>query len=122
MLQDGQVSIIADIVNNLSSGKEVNNYVEYNFLKRETVSSNNKGNIYNKLIVFVCGGGNFVEFEYLDSYLKQKGKTVSYIYIFFNNFIFIYIIYLKVIYGTDHIYSPTEFLNEMEKIYNINKS
>lgn len=83
ILQDGQVSIIADIAYNLSNGKEINNYYEYNFLKKEKTSlssnnNNNRNNIFNKLIVFVCGGGNFVEYEYLDSYMKQKGKTVSF--------------------------------------------
>lgn len=75
MLQDGQPSIIADIVNNLSNGKEVSNYIEYNLLKKEKVQS--KGTVYNKIIVFVCGGGNFVEYEAIDTYLLSKGKTVS---------------------------------------------
>lgn len=79
ILQDGQPSIIADIVNNLSNGKDVTNYVEYNLLKKEKVQ--NKGTTYNKVIVFVCGGGNFVEYEALDTYLVSKGKTVRNIYI-----------------------------------------
>lgn len=75
MLQEGQPSIIADIVNNLSNGKDVPNYVEYNLLKKEKIQ--NRSATYNKVIVFVCGGGNFVEYEALDTYLVSKGKSVS---------------------------------------------
>lgn len=94
-MTETQPSLIADIINNICSNKEISNYVEYNLVTKD---KRNSGKTYNNIIVFVCGGGSLVEFESLDSYVKKKN--------------------IKLIYGTDTMYSPNEFVNEIEKLYN----
>lgn len=94
-IRETQPSIIADIVNNLCSNKEIPNYVEYNLLTKDKKQS---GKTYSNIIVFVCGGGSLVEFESLDSFVRKKN--------------------IKLIYGTDTMYSPNEFVNEVERLYN----
>lgn len=94
-IRETQPSIIADIVNNLCSNKEIPNYVEYNLLTKDKKQS---GKTYSNIIVFVCGGGSLVEFESLDSFVRKKN--------------------IKLIYGTDTMYSPNEFVSEVERLYN----
>lgn len=90
IMSETQPSLVSDIVSNLSSGKEVVNYVEYNFLTKDKVV--NKGTSFSKVIVYICGGGSLVEYESVDAFLSQKGKQVSSVIMIF---IIIVIRYLR---------------------------
>ena len=51
---------------------------------------------FNDAVVFVVGGGGIMEFGYLQEWAVQQGK--------------------RVIYGTDELLSPAEFIAELEKL------
>lgn len=99
ILTSNQPSLLSDIIYNLSIGKDVPGFVEYSLLKKDKVTSTSS---FANVILFVVGGGGFSEFEAIDGYIKSKGK----------NFI----------YGSDTLYSPNEFVDELIKIYNNNNS
>ena len=75
-----QPSIVADIVNTLSSGTpKDSNFVSYNLIKKiidTTIVNNN----YEQVIVFMVGGGSLAEFEYIDHLLLQNRKNVLILY------------------------------------------
>jgi hypothetical protein len=74
-LTNDQPSVVADIANNLCSGKEVANFVSYNLIKK-SVEKQNVNQTFNQIIVFAVGGGSLSEFEYLDELLVKNGRNV----------------------------------------------
>jgi len=69
-----QTSIIADTINNLSTNKEVKEYITYNLLKKGFDKSINT--TFNQVIIFTIGGGSLGELEYIEDFLNQNEKTV----------------------------------------------
>ena len=90
-----QPSVSADIVNNLVNNKPVDDFVTYNLYKKG-IEKENLTCSYNQVIVFFVGGGSLGEFEYID-YLLQKSN-------------------IKVIYGSDYLYRPNEFISDLEEL------
>lgn len=94
-------SIGAELINSLSMGKEISNFVTYDFIKKDVDKDKNASlNCYNQIIVFYIGGGCLGEFEYIDELLKKSNKNV--------------------IYGCDYLYRPTEFLDDLQKLGQMN--
>jgi hypothetical protein len=52
------------------------------------------------VIVFVAGGGSYYEYECMQKLEKELGGNV------------------QIIYGSDNIFSPTEFVQELSKTHN----
>jgi len=76
LMSSEQPSTVADIVNNLSSKKNVNSFSSYNLLKKSI--DDNINNNFEQVIVFMVGGGSLAEFEYIDQLLMQNHKNVYY--------------------------------------------
>jgi len=77
LMSSVQPSIVADLVNSLSTKKEVNNFVTYNLLKKSI--DNNINTNFEQVIVFMVGGGSLAEYEYVDQLLLQNKKNVIYL-------------------------------------------
>jgi Sec1 family len=61
-------------------------------------------NVYNRptlrqVIVFVAGGGSFYEYECMHKLEEELGGGI------------------QIIYGSDYIYSPQEFMQELSKTH-----
>ncbi|MCQ2815811.1 MAG: hypothetical protein MJ252_00950 [archaeon] len=89
-----QPSISADIVNSLFFNKKVNGFNTYNTFKKAYEKEG--AYTFSDVIVFVVGGGSFNEFEYIDELMKKND--------------------IKTIYGCDYIYRPNEFVEDLEKL------
>jgi hypothetical protein len=70
-----QPSITAEIINSLSTNKEITSFVSYDLIKRRLDKTNNN---FTQVMVFLVGGGNLAEFEYVDELLSKNGKNVKY--------------------------------------------
>ena len=90
-----QPSISADIIDKLIKNQNIPNWVTYDFLSRN-IEKDSGNYSYDNIICFFIGGGSFGEYEYIYDLLNQ-----------FNYNIF---------YGTDYIYRPIEFVNDLEEL------
>ena len=87
-----QPSLMADLV--VDAVKRTNKeYVCYDLLKKKQVEQKND---CSEMIVYVYGGGSLAEFECLEQKMNGLNKTL--------------------LYGSDKIYRPVEFLEELEML------
>ena len=95
------IDILYDLINNKNRDKEFSRYQ-----LNEDIYVPIKSTLFNNIFLFTLGGGSLNEFEYCKEYMDN------------NDYNFIY--------GTDKIYSPIEFLEELNELsissMNINKS
>ena len=95
------IDILYDLINNKNRDKEFSRYQ-----LNEDIYVPIKSTLFNNIFLFTLGGGSLNEFEYCKEYMDN------------NDYNFIY--------GADKIYSPIEFLEELNELsissMNINKS
>ena len=96
-----QPSISADLIDKLIKNQNIPNWITYDFLTRK-IEKDGANYSYDNIICFFIGGGSFGEYEYIYDLLSQ-----------FNYNIF---------YGTDYIYRPLEFLQDLEELGKINEN
>ena len=90
-----QPSVSADLIDKLIKNQNLPNWITYDFLSRN-IEKDSGNYSYDNVICFFIGGGSFGEYEYIYDLLSQ----------------FNYNIY----YGTDYIYRPFEFVNDLEEL------
>ena len=90
-----QNSISADLIDRLIKNQNIPNWVTYDFLSRSI--EKDSGNFsYDNIICFFIGGGSFGEYEYIYDKMSQSGYNIYY--------------------GTDYIYRPVEFVQDLEEL------
>ena len=94
-----QPSISADLIDKLIKNQNIPNWVTYDFLSRNI--ENNVNYTYDNVICFFIGGGSFGEYEYIYDLLSQSNYNIYY--------------------GTDYIYRPLEFIQDLEELGKINE-
>ena len=94
-----QPSISADLIDKLIKNQNIPNWVTYDFLSRNI--ENNGNYSYDNVICFFIGGGSFGEYEYIYDLLSQSNYNIYY--------------------GTDYIYRPLEFVQDLEELGKINE-
>ena len=94
-----QPSISADLIDKLIKNQNIPNWVTYDFLSRNI--ENNVNYTYDNVICFFIGGGSFGEYEYIYDLLSQSNYNIYY--------------------GTDYIYRPLEFVQDLEELGKINE-
>ena len=95
-----QPSISADLIDKLIKNQNIPNWVTYDFLSRNI--ENNGNYSYDNVICFFIGGGSFGEYEYIYDLLSQSNYNIYY--------------------GTDYIYRPLEFVQDLEELGKINEN
>ena len=85
------IDILYDLINNKNRDKEFSRYQ-----LNEDIYIPIKSTLYNNIFLFTLGGGSLNEFEYCKEYMDN------------NDYNFIY--------GADKIYSPIEFLEELNEL------
>ena len=94
-----QPSISADLVDKLSRNQNIANWVTYDFVTRN-IEKDGVNYSYDNIICFFIGGGSFGEYEYIYDLLSQNGYNIYY--------------------GTDYIYRPMEFVQDLEELGKLN--
>ena len=89
-----QPSVSADLIDKLINNQNIPNWVTYDFLSRNIERDGNYS--YDNVICFFIGGGSFGEYEYIYDLLSQSNYNIYY--------------------GTDYIYRPLEFVQDLEEL------
>ena len=90
-----QPSVSADLIDKLIKNQNIPNWVTYDFLSKK-IEKDNGNYSYDNIICFFIGGGSFGEYEYIYDLLSQANYNIYY--------------------GTDYIYRPLEFVQDMEEL------
>ena len=94
-----QPSISADLIDKLCRNQNMANWATYDFVTRNIEKDG--GNFsYDNIICFFIGGGSFGEYEYIYDLMSQNG--------------------VNIYYGTDCIYRPMEFVQDLEELGKLN--
>ena len=94
-----QPSISADLIDKLSRNQNLANWNTYDFITRN-VEKDSGNYSYDNIICFFIGGGSFGEYEYIYDLISQNGYNIYY--------------------GTDYIYRPMEFVQDLEELGRLN--
>ena len=94
-----QPSISADLIDKLSRNQNMANWATYDFITRN-IEKDGGNYIYDNIICFFIGGGSFGEYEYIYDSMIQNGYNIYY--------------------GTDCIYRPMEFVQDLEELGKLN--
>ena len=96
-----QPSISADLIDKLIRNQNLANWNTYDFITKNVEKDG--GNFsYDNVICFFIGGGSFGEYEYIYDLVNQNGYNVYY--------------------GTDYIYRPMEFVQDLEELGKLNNN
>ena len=90
-----QPSVSADLIDKLIKNQNTPNWVTYDFLSRN-IEKDSGNYSYDNIICFFIGGGSFGEYEYIYDLLSQSNYNIFY--------------------GTDYIYRPLEFVQDLEEL------
>ena len=96
-----QPSISADLIDKLSRNQNLANWNTYDFITRN-VEKDSGNYSYDNIICFFIGGGSFGEYEYIYDLISQNGYNIYY--------------------GTDYIYRPMEFVQDLEELGRLNNN
>ena len=94
-----QPSISADLVDKLTRNQNIANWITYDFLTRN-IEKDGVNYSYDNILCFFIGGGSFGEYEYIYDLMSQSGYNIFY--------------------GTDCIYRPMEFVQDLEELGQLN--
>ena len=94
-----QPSISADLIDKLSRNQNMANWATYDFITRN-IEKDSGNYSYDNIICFFIGGGSFGEYEYIYDSMSQNGYNIYY--------------------GTDCIYRPMEFVQDLEELGKLN--
>ena len=94
-----QPSISADLIDKLTRNQNLANWNTYDFITRN-VEKDGGNFTYDNIICFFIGGGSFGEYEYIHDLMNQNGYNIYY--------------------GTDYIYRPMEFVQDLEELGKLN--
>ena len=94
-----QPSISADLIDKLSRNQNMANWATYDFITRN-IEKDGGNYTYDNIICFFIGGGSFGEYEYIYDSMSQNGYNIYY--------------------GTDCIYRPMEFVQDLEELGKLN--
>ena len=94
-----QPSISANVIDKLSRNQNMANWATYDFITRN-IEKDGGNYAYDNIICFFIGGGSFGEYEYIYDSMSQNGYNIYY--------------------GTDCIYRPMEFVQDLEELGKIN--
>ena len=94
-----QPSISADLIDKLSRNQNMTNWATYDFITRN-IEKDGGNYSYDNIICFFIGGGSFGEYEYIYDSMSQNGYNIYY--------------------GTDCIYRPMEFVQDLEELGKLN--
>lgn len=79
ILGDEEQSVIVQIVDELVSGKSTSLTEVYGYYDPSTgrtiLPSDGSKSVYEDVIVFVVGGGNYTEYQYLQTYAKSQNPA-----------------------------------------------
>ena len=95
-----QPSNSADLIDKLVRNQNIANWVTYDFITKNIENSANY--YYDNIICFFIGGGSFGEYEYIYDLMAQNKYNIYY--------------------GTDYIYRPIEFVQDLEELGKINNN
>ena len=95
-----QPSISADLIDKLARNQNLANWNTYDFITRNIEKEGNF--TYDNIICFFIGGGSFGEYEYIYDLMNQNGYNIYY--------------------GTDYIYRPMEFIQDLEELGKLNSN
>ena len=95
MISIEEPSISADLIDKLSRNQDIANWVTYDFITRN-IEKDGGNYSYDNILCFFIGGGSFGEYEYIYDKMSQSGYNIYY--------------------GTDYIYRPMEFVNDLEEL------
>ena len=96
-----QPSISADLIDKLSRNQNMANWATYDFITRN-IEKDGGNYSYDNIICFFIGGGSFGEYEYIYDSMSQNGYNIYY--------------------GTDCIYRPMEFVQDLEELGKLNSN
>ena len=94
MISIEEPSISADLIDKLSRNQDIANWVTYDFITKNIKEGGNYS--YDNILCFFIGGGSFGEYEYIYDKMSQSGYNIYY--------------------GTDYIYRPMEFVQDLEEL------
>jgi hypothetical protein len=94
-----QPSISADLIDKLCRNQNMANWATYDFVTRN-IEKDGGNYSYDNIICFFIGGGSFGEYEYIYDSMSQNGYNIYY--------------------GTDCIYRPMEFVQDLEELGKLN--
>ena len=94
-----QPSISADLIDKLCRNQNMANWATYDFVTRN-IEKDGGNYSYDNIICFFIGGGSFGEYEYIYDLMSQNGYNIYY--------------------GTDCIYRPMEFVQDLEELGKLN--
>ena len=94
-----QPSISADLIDKLCRNQNMANWATYDFVTRN-IEKDGGNYSYDNIICFFIGGGSFGEYEYIYDLISQNGYNIYY--------------------GTDCIYRPMEFVQDLEELGKLN--
>ena len=94
-----QPSISADLIDKLCRNQNMANWATYDFVTRN-IEKDGGNYSYDNIICFFIGGGSFGEYEYIYDLMSQNGCNIYY--------------------GTDCIYRPREFVQDLEELGKLN--
>ena len=94
-----QPSISANVIDKLSRNQNMANWATYDFITRN-IEKDGGNYAYDNIICFFIGGGSFGEYEYIYDSMSQNGYNIYY--------------------GTDCIYRPMEFVQDLEELGKLN--
>ena len=95
MISIEEPSISADLIDKLSRNQDIANWVTYDFITRN-IEKDGGNYSYDNILCFFIGGGSFGEYEYIYDKMSQSGYNIYY--------------------GTDYIYRPMEFVQDLEEL------
>ena len=101
MISIEEPSISADLIDKLSRNQDIANWVTYDFITRN-IEKDGGNYSYDNILCFFIGGGSFGEYEYIYDKMSQSGYNIYY--------------------GTDYIYRPMEFVQDLEELGNKNNN
>ena len=96
-----QPSVSADLIDKLSRNQNIANWLTYDFITKN-IEKDGVNYSYDNVICFFVGGGSFGEYEYIYDLMSQNGYNIYY--------------------GTDCIYRPTDFIQDLEELGKLNNT
>ena len=96
-----QPSVSADLIDKLSRNQNIANWLTYDFITKN-MEKDGVNYSYDNVICFFVGGGSFGEYEYIYDLMSQNGYNIYY--------------------GTDCIYRPTDFIQDLEELGKLNNT
>ena len=96
-----QPSVSADLIDKLSRNQNIANWLTYDFITKN-IEKDGVNYSYDNVICFFVGGGSFGEYEYIYDLMSQNGYNIYY--------------------GTDCIYRPMDFIQDLEELGKLNNT